>query len=33
VALKAEFPDYPLEMLIDYNIPAVAKELGLQSSE
>jgi glyoxylase-like metal-dependent hydrolase (beta-lactamase superfamily II) len=29
-ALKTEFPGYPLEMLIDYNIPAVAKELGLQ---
>jgi glyoxylase-like metal-dependent hydrolase (beta-lactamase superfamily II) len=29
-AMKKEFPDYPLEMLLDYNIPAVAKELGLE---
>jgi glyoxylase-like metal-dependent hydrolase (beta-lactamase superfamily II) len=28
-AMKAEFPGYPLEMLLDYNSPAVAKELGL----
>jgi glyoxylase-like metal-dependent hydrolase (beta-lactamase superfamily II) len=29
-AMKKEFPDYPLEMLLDYNIPAVAKELGVE---
>jgi glyoxylase-like metal-dependent hydrolase (beta-lactamase superfamily II) len=29
-AMKKEFSDYPLEMLLDYNIPAVAKELGLE---
>jgi hypothetical protein len=28
--MKKEFPDYPLEMLLDYNIPAVAKELGVE---
>lgn len=28
-AMKTEFAGYPLEMLLDYNIPAVAKELGL----
>jgi glyoxylase-like metal-dependent hydrolase (beta-lactamase superfamily II) len=29
-AMKAEFPGYPLEMLLDYNMPAVLKELGLE---
>jgi hypothetical protein len=28
--MKTEFPDYPLEMLLDCNIPAVTKELGLE---